>query len=112
MSKRFLERDDFLGLTHYHEYDHTTKETRIITESDDVAPALSFNKTQLNDGDLKRKQFKNGMIKIGSIPAGVQLEWKAKYGIDVYNPKHIDRVMKLLHDRDWSHLRTVTGNYI
>ena len=43
------------------------------------------------------------------IPPYVNELWKNMYGVDVFNPDHLDKVLKLLDDPDWADLRTGQG---
>ena len=49
---------------------------------------------------------KNFMRKVASVPAAIQYEWLTKYGVNVYNSEHADRVTKLLNSNDYRYLKT------
>lgn len=40
-----------------------------------------------------------------SIPVGVQYEWIAKFGVNLWNPEHRDAVRKLLNSNEYRYLR-------
>lgn len=62
----------------------------------DVAPILEHTK-QLRDNDLADKGIKRDMWHYASIPPVVMMEWKNKYGVDLFNRDHEKQVFKLLN---------------
>lgn len=70
----------------------------------DVEPIIEAAKQEFNHG-LRSKEFR----KMATIPPIVEMLWRKKYGIDIYNPNHREGVKRLLNDPAWSYLRTAPG---
>jgi len=50
------------------------------------------------------------MHRMAEIPMAVVVQWKQKYGVDIFSsdPWHKKRVRQLLNDPEWRYLRTNT----
>lgn len=110
MPKRLVDYDPVTGIKTYHAYDHDQKQTTIFYEGD-VEPALDFNKAIQNSYTSEYRR-KRDMWHVAHIPAAVVLKWKTEDGIDVYNPDHLEDVMKKLDDPNWKYLRSITGRLV
>lgn len=94
--KRLLSYDPFLGVSTFHEYDHSSKKT-FIEDVQDVEPHLKYCKELRNNKDRKRKMLKgDNNYHYAFIPVTVVHEWLVKYGVDAHNPDHVDKCDKLL----------------
>lgn len=110
MSKRLLSTDPFTGLMTWHDYDPLTNETTIIHTAD-AEPLLEENKAMQNDAAISKKGIKGGWWKYASIPVGLQVKWLIEEGLDVYNPRHSDRLTKKLEDPEYRYLKTTSGHH-
>lgn len=108
MTRRLLDYDPVSGLSTYHDFNPLTNETTISYESD-VTHVLEENKRLANDDDHTKKGIKQEFWHYASIPAGVILEWRMKYGVDVWNKNHSKRVGELLNDPEYRYLKTTSG---
>jgi hypothetical protein len=105
MSRIFLDHDPLSGIT---EYVHPKSEGGFLIESvQDVEPILERNKALQNhhDGYTPSRDFKH----VACIPPIVELLWRSKYGVDVYDKNHQPAVRRLLNDPEWRYLRTSPG---
>lgn len=73
----------------------------------DTTAHLDQNKAMAthNDGYSPSRELRRA----ASIPAIVILEWREKYGVDLYNPDHMPAVKRLLNSSDYLYLRTAPG---
>jgi len=83
---------------HWHE---PTKEMA-IEHIEDIKPLIDSNKRLQQEDHSKNDEFRLS----ARIPVTVVYEWKAKYGVDVYEKKHIDAVRKLLKGPEYKYLKT------
>lgn len=109
--KRFLDYNPLTGITEFHDYDHSSKETKIIYEYDQarLEGELDFIKEKRNDGSNGYISSEREMQLAAIIPSAVQLEWLTKYGIDVSNRNHWPAVRRLLNNGEWASLRVSKG---
>ncbi|MCX8500743.1 MAG: hypothetical protein ORO03_03475 [Alphaproteobacteria bacterium] len=74
-----------------------------------VEPLLEQNRAlasgDSSDGYSPSREWR----RIATIPTVVQLQWKQRYGVEVWNRDHWPAVKRLLNDPDWRWLRTSTG---
>lgn len=101
--KRLLDHDPVTGVTEYFYYDDATDRVHIETVAD-AGPVIEANKRQYNE-----KQASKDWIKVASIPPAVQMLWLEKYGVNLFNRNHDERVKRLLNDPEWRYLRTAPG---
>ncbi len=73
----------------------------------DVAPVLERNKAMRNhnDGYSKSREFR----RVASIPNHVYQKILIEEGWDMYAPENAGKLMRMLNDPDWAHLRTADG---
>lgn len=83
-------------------------ENLLLKHEQDVTEILDANKRA--QADAVGQKF-GDFARVASIPYGVVLEWKQKYGINVMAPSPEDkaRMMVLLNDPDYAFLRTRGG---
>lgn len=75
----------------------------------DVQPILDWNQRRRNESDGYNAD--RSMRHVARIPVIVAKIWRAKYGVDVLNPEHSDKVRDLLNDPEWSKLRVSEGGF-
>lgn len=104
--RRLLGYDHITGITTWHDYDSSTRETKIhYTFEDAQTDAVLDNNHRManhNDGWSKSRELR----RVADIPMSVMLSWYVEKGIDVLNKRHWPEVRKLLNDPDWRKLRT------
>lgn len=76
-------------------------DVQVRYEGHDVQPILDHNKAMQNESHDKRSE----MWHAAKIPASVMYEWLVKYGVNAWNPAHMDAVKKLLNSSDYRYLR-------
>ena len=62
---------------------------------------LDRNKAMQNE-DFDRK---SEMWHAASIPVSIMFEWLTKFGVNAWNPRHMDAVKKLLNSSDYRYLK-------
>jgi hypothetical protein len=72
-----------------------------IRYEQDVSAILDANKERQNEGFDKR----DDMWHAAHVPDIVQMEWKTKHGVEMWNPDHKPAVMRLLNSNEYRHLR-------
>lgn len=111
--KKLLDTDPTTGTQTWHYYDDSTDETHIETVQD-LEPLKEFNKFLQNDGSYSQKGIKNEMWHYAKIPVVKQMEFKSKFGFDVYeslkDPEKRKKFFRWLNDPDNRYLK-VTGGY-
>jgi hypothetical protein len=75
----------------------------------DVEPILEYTKKLRND-NLTDSGIKRDMWHYAQIPPVVMLEWRHKYGVDLFNRDHEPAVFRLLNT-EYQHLKTTTKNH-
>ncbi len=83
---------------HWHE---PTKEMA-IEHIEDIKPLIDSNKRLQQEDHSRHDEFRLS----ARIPVTVVYEWKAKYGVDVYDKNHKDAVRKLLNGPEYKYLKT------
>ena len=114
--KRILDIDRDAKQVTYHHYNHDTKVTTIETVQD-VAPFLRVTQAERNrvDGgamglnEISRQQIKDGWWHVARVPASVQVIWRQRYGVDIFNKHQQKEVRRLLNDPEWAYLRNNPG---
>lgn len=98
-----LDHDPNTGLRKWMGYDRDTDSILVSYDQDQAAQQviLDRNKSSQADGFDKRSD----MWHAAHIPVGVMYEWLTKYGVDAWNPQHIDGVKRLLNSPDYRYLR-------
>lgn len=108
--RRHLHTDPATGLMTWHEYDHLT-DTTTIGYSADSEPVLELNKAMAKDDDFSKKGIKDGWWLYASIPVMLQVKWMIEEGLDVYDPRHSDRLSNKLADPEYLYLKTTAGTH-
>jgi len=108
--KRFFDYDEFTGITET--FIDLGGDDFAIQQTQDVTPFVELNKAKQNyDADGKAYWRAGGDFRHeATIPIGVQMEWLTKFGVDVYDPSHIDGVKRLLNDPEYRYLKV--GNIV
>lgn len=103
-SKLYLDTAE--GIVEHLVFDDSEKKVHLQRQSD-VTANIEQNKREFNE---TRSKWRDGLgDKVASIPMGVVLEWKQRYGIDVFDRNHWPAVKRLLNDPEWRHIRTRPG---
>ena len=90
---------------------NAAEEQATITHEQDISLLLDANKAAANDDDKTRRGIKNDWWKYATIPNVVQIEWKQKFGVDVFNRDHQKAVFKLLNSPDYRYLKCTTKTH-
>jgi hypothetical protein len=90
--KRLLDYDPINGVSCWFEYNDFDKRVT-LTHEQDVSAILDRNKAMANDDD----KSKRGII-----------EWMNKFGVDLNNPDHKQKVFELLNHPDYRYLKTTS----
>lgn len=85
--RRLIDRNPVTGEAVWYEFNHAD-ESAVITHEQDVQLLLDRNKAAANDDDKTRRGIKNDWWKYASVPNVVQVEWRQKYGVDMFNRDH------------------------
>ena len=98
-----LDRCPTTGIEKWMDYDPDGDKILISYRQDPtiVQGALDRNKMVQNEHHDKRED----MWHAAHIPTMVMYEWLTKYGVDCWNPHHIDGVKKLLNSSEYRYLR-------
>jgi hypothetical protein len=85
------------------------------TVTDDIVFTETFDRgvTQSTfDRNHHMKDFAEGggYRLVASIPPEVQMHWKEAFGVDIYNPDHSEKIIKLLNDGDYLKTRIHEGH--
>lgn len=105
--ERIVDINPLTGMTVTYQYSHET-DTIIIGHKQDAQAVIEDNKWALLDLDTHKRQAKNDWAHYAKIPEIVQLEWKAKYGVDFMNANHWPKVLQLLEDPEYKYLKRTT----
>ncbi len=89
-----------------HHYDHSTGKSYIGT-SQDVNPYLEQNQAEVK---AESGNWAGNMHKVASIPMAVVEAWAVELGDNPLKPAHRAWFMAKIKDRDYSKLRTKSGN--
>ena len=73
-----------------------------IRYEQDASPILDHNKEMQANNDFDRR---SDMWLAARLTDGIMLEWKAKFGIEAWNPDHADGVKRLLNSNEYRYLR-------
>jgi hypothetical protein len=97
-----LSHDTSLGVRKYIQADqHVEDAVRVMTAFDDPDTLIDANKAAQaeNTGPM------GDMAHAASIPVCVMYEWLDKFGVNAWNPNHMDGVKKLLNSSDYRYLK-------
>ncbi len=104
--KRLVDTDSLTGIETWHEYDEASKKT-YITQVQDVEPILERNRALANNDAYKRLGIKSDWYHFATVPLTVVVEFKSKYGLDIFNEDDMPKIERLLQSSDYAYLRTV-----
>ena len=90
--------------------DHERGELTIV-HLEDVEFVLQKNQDLLNATDSFSRRRESWHM-WARIPPGIIMKWKHELGVDLMKSEDWPKVQALLHDKDWSKLRTSSGNYM
>ena len=94
MSKRFLWHDKLSGITHYSDYDASTRKGVHLYEGDSE-PNLEHAKALRNDPDVRKTGIKKEMMLAAHVPPMVIVELRTKYGLDLFqSPREALRIIQ------------------
>ena len=108
--RRLIDRNPITGESVWYEFNHA-EESATITHEQDVKALLDRNIEAANDDDKTKRGIKNDWWKYASVPNVVQVEWKQKYGVDMFNRDHQKAVFKLLNSPDYAYLRCTAKHH-
>ena len=77
----------------------------LLRYEQDAEPILDLNHAKRSMGRAYYAEDPD-LHRVASVPLGVAYQWLAKYGVEAWNPDHIDRVKRLLNDPEWRYLKT------
>lgn len=106
MGKRLLSYDPISGIKEWHDYDHSDRKTRIITEQD-CQKVLDFNKACRNTPELRSNGLKNDFMHFARVPNNVIVKWKNDHNVDVFKKEDLPKIEKLLQSSEYKYLRSV-----
>ncbi len=110
LMRRLIDRNPVTGETVWYEFNHAD-ESATITHEQDVQLLLDRNRASAADDDKTKRGIKNDWWKYASVPNVVQVEWRQKYGVDMFNRDHQKAVFKLLNSPDYAFLKTTTKHH-
>ena len=108
--RRLIDRNPLTGEEVWYQFDPSTEQAT-ITHEQSVAGMIDKNITAANDEDKTRRGIKNDWWKYASVPNVVQIEWRQKYGVDMFNRDHQKAVFKLLNSPDYRYLKCTTKTH-
>jgi hypothetical protein len=108
--RRLIDRNPLTGEEVWYQFDASTEQAT-ITHEQLVAGMIDKNIEAANDEDKTRRGIKNDWWKYASVPNVVQIEWRQKYGVDMFNPDHQKAVFKLLNSPDYRYLKCTTKTH-
>ncbi len=88
---------------------HQTGELTIV-HLEDVEFVLEKNQELMKTDDQFQRR-RNEFHMWARIPPGIVMKWKAELGVDLMRHEDWEKVKALLHEKDWSKLRTSAGDY-
>ena len=102
MDRRLFDYDPETGTRI--DFENTDRRFNLIY-SQDVEPILDVNKAKQRAG---RDYYAADpdLWRVASIPVTIQMDWLTKFGVDLMNPEHWERVKKLLNHPDYRYLKT------
>lgn len=93
------------GVVEHLVFDDSERKFYLHRQSD-VEPNIDQNKREYNDAKIGRDGLGD---KVASVPMGVVLLWKEKFGLDFFNRDHMPAILRKLDDPEWRYLRTAPG---
>jgi len=101
----WTEYDPHQGLVERNRYDEDAK-AFVVRKEQDVTALIDRNKELANTGatDLG---IKKGLWHYASVPLVVQYELLTKYGLNIHNKNHTDRIFQVIN-KDYPYLKTTS----
>lgn len=109
--KELIDYNPISGLKTYFVCDDHDESNFHIHYEQDVQPIIEHNKRLQNDDSYSTRGKMSGWWHAGNIPEIVILDWRTKYGVDIYNPNHTKYIMKLLRQPEYLYLRATRGYF-
>ena len=107
--KRLVEYDPFSGISTYVKQEDNV--THVIEEQD-VEAILECNKQIANDPEIKNKGIKRGWMHLATIPNNIIHKMMIETGLDPFTKEGIQYLTKMVHQREFKHLKVANGRYI
>lgn len=104
----WTEYDPFQGMVEYNRFDEE-KKAWIVHKEQDMQALLDRNKELANTGATD-VGIKKGLWHYASIPLVVQYELLSKYGLNIHNKNHTDRIFQVIN-RDFPYLKTTSKTH-
>ena len=104
----FLDFNASRGTWYSTDYNAHEDELYIHTKQD-VSPVLERMRWERNSG-IGDKKINQEFAHYASIPAGVEVEIKEKYGISIYDKHETKKLLKIIN-RDYPYLKTCNWNH-
>jgi hypothetical protein len=98
------------GLSVGYGYDAVEDELVVVQQSDCTA-IVEANRRRFRETDPFKRAGEDFHL-MARIPPGIAMKWKLELGVDIMKQEDWPKIMKLLHDPDWSYLRTHGGSYL
>lgn len=102
MTRSLWRRDPDTGVTIWWE---DTEDGFLLHYEQDAEPTLDLNHVKAMEGRSFYAADPD-MWRVASVPQNVLTDWQLRYGIDINNPDHADRVARMLNDVDYRRLKT------
>lgn len=106
MAKRLLDYDPLTKTTTWHDYDHSSRKTYLITEQD-CTLQIERNKALQNMPEYRSRGVKNEFMHFAHIPNNVITQIKQKHHLDIFIKDDLPKIEKLLQSNEYRYLRTV-----
>ena len=102
MTRTLFDHNPVTGVTIWWE---DTDDGFLLHYEQDAEPVLDLNHAKQMEGRSFYAADPD-LWKVASIPVNVLNDWAIRYGIDINNPDHADRVARMLNDVDYRKLKT------
>lgn len=98
-----IDHDPHTGLRKWMDYDPDSDSVLVSYDQDKtvVDAALDRNKYVQNEHHDRRED----MWHAAHVPVEIMYEWLTKYGVNAWDPSHIDGVKRLLNSNEYRYLR-------
>ena len=107
MAGRIIDVDPITGIitkAHYDEMDDTVS----IETIQDTSANLEYSRNLQKDEDYWKHGVKQSMAHAAHIPAAVIQKWMNEFGVNVFDPNHMNKVRSLLNSPEYAYLRTTS----
>lgn len=82
-----------------------TEDGFLVHHEQDAEPILDLNHAKRSMGRAYYAEDPD-LHRVASVPLGVAYQWLARYGVEAWNPDHMDAIKRLLNDPEWRYLKT------